>query len=182
VKKQPDMQPVYLVGFMGVGKSTVGKRLASVLNLEFIDLDVMFECKYKLGIHAFFRKYGETLFRQFEQEVLKSTFGMTNVVISTGGGTPCYGTSMDDMRAHGFTVYLHMTPAALVSRLITAKRQRPLLEGKSEEELAAYVECKLLERLPYYTRAHLHVDALSLNITSLAEKISTYRNSVTKFE
>jgi len=168
------MKPLYLVGFMGVGKSTVGKRLASLMGLEFLDLDVMFECKYKLSIQAFFQKYGETLFRQFEQEVLKSTFGMTNVVVSTGGGTPCYGSSMDDMCRHGLTIYLHMPPAALVSRLVGAKRQRPLLEGKTEDELSEYVSCKLNERLPYYTRAHLHVDALSLDVGSLVEKIRGY--------
>ncbi len=168
------MRPVYLVGFMGVGKSTVGKRLARLMGLEFIDLDVMFERKYKLGIHSFFRKYGETLFRQFEQEVLKSTLGMSNVVISTGGGTPCYGNSMDHMCQHGLTIYLHMPPAALVSRLVGAKRQRPLLEGKTEDELSEYVECKLNERMPYYTLAHLQVDALSLDVGSLVEKIRGY--------
>ncbi len=168
------MQPVYLVGFMGVGKSTVGKRLASLMDLEFIDLDMMFESRYKLSIQAFFQKYGEALFRQFEQEILKSTFDLTDVVISTGGGTPCYGSSMDDMCRHGLTVYLHMPPAALVSRLVSAKRQRPLLEGKTENELSEYVACKLNERLSYYTRAHLQVDALSLDVGSLAEKIRGY--------
>jgi len=174
------MRPVYLIGFMGVGKTTLGKRLASHMNLDFADLDMMFEHKYKLTVQVFFAKYGELLFRKFEQELLKTTFSMTNMVISTGGGTPCYAGAMDDMRKHGLTVYMHMPPAALVGRLVSAKRQRPLLEGKSKEQLAKYVEDKLLERLPYYSRAHLHVDAHSLNIGSLADKIRNYPDHVQK--
>lgn len=168
------MRPVYLVGFMGVGKTTLGKKLASHMELEFIDLDMMFEHRYRLTVQAFFAKYGELLFRKFEQELLKTTFSMTNCVISTGGGTPCYASSMDDMCEHGLTVYMQMPPAALVSRLVNAKRQRPLLEGKSREQLANFVEGKLLERLPYYSRAHLHIDALRLNVSVLSAKIRDF--------
>ncbi len=165
------MRPVYLIGFMGVGKTTLGKKLASHMELEFIDLDMMFEHRYRLTVQAFFAKYGELLFRKFEQELLKTTFSMTNCIISTGGGTPCYASSMEDMCAHGLTVYMQMPPAALLSRLVNAKRQRPLLEGKSKEQLANFVEDKLRERLPYYSRAHLHVNAISLNISVLSDKI-----------
>lgn len=168
------MRPVYLIGFMGVGKTTLGKKLASHMELDFVDLDMMFEHRYRLTVQAFFAKYGEQLFRKFEQELLKTTFGMTNTVISTGGGTPCYASSMDDMCTHGLTVYMQMPPAALVSRLVNAKRQRPLLEGKSKEQLADFVDNKLLERQPYYNRAHLHVDALRLNISLLSAKIKDY--------
>ena len=161
------MRPVYLIGFMGAGKSTVGKRLAAKMGVAFVDMDILFEEKYRLSIQTFFNKYGETLFRQFEYELLKSTFKLRDVVISTGGGTPCYFDAIEGMNKNGTTIYLQMAPAALASRLVSAKRQRPLLDGKTTEELSTYIVTKLEERKVWYVQAKLIVDALHLDVVDL---------------
>ncbi|MDP2724081.1 MAG: shikimate kinase [Bacteroidales bacterium] len=165
------MRPVYLIGFMGAGKTTLGKRLATAMGLTFQDLDHLFEEKYKLNINSFFEKYGENLFRKFEYELIKSTYEMQDVVISTGGGTPCFFDSMQGMNQNGVTVYMQTTPAGLTSRLVNAKRQRPLLEGKSPEELILYVTEKLKEREKWYTQAHFKIDAINPDLPKLIGEI-----------
>ncbi len=170
------MKPVFLVGFMGSGKSTVGKKLATALNLNFLDIDTVFEEKYHMSIQAFFEKYGEPLFRKFEHEILLLTCTGQNVLVSTGGGTPCFGNSMELMRQHGLTVYLSMPPAALASRLLNAKRVRPLIQGMSETELLAFITNKLTEREAFYLKAHLIADAINFDIQGLANKIREYPN------
>jgi shikimate kinase len=172
------MKPVFLIGFMGAGKSTVGKKLASALEIDFLDMDTLFEERYHMSIPVFFDKFGEGLFRKFEQEILISSCALKDVLISTGGGTPCNNHSIQLMRQHGLILYLSMPPAALVSRLISAKRKRPLIFGKSEDELLEYVTAKLEERSHFYNQAHLIADGINVNIESLAAKIQEYPDSV----
>jgi shikimate kinase len=166
-------QRIYLIGFMGVGKTTLGRKLAVRLGYDFVDLDDFFEKKYKIEIHQFFEKYGEPLFRELENERLKKTFSMENVVVATGGGTPCYPGAMEEMNRHGLTVYLEMPPAALADRLLHAKRKRPLVEGKTGETLTRYIKEKLESRLECYNKAALKADALHLHLPGLTEKIKT---------
>lgn len=163
---------IYLVGFMGVGKSTVGKQLAEKLNFKFIDTDDTFEEKYKINIHTFFEKYGEELFRKLEYKVLVNTLKMKNVVISTGGGTACFFDSMKLMNENGQTIYLEMTEEALVNRLKKAKRKRPLVMNKKEKELIEMVTKKLEERKPYYSQASLTYKAMNIDIEELLKTIN----------
>ena len=162
---------IYLIGFMGVGKTTLGKKLARQLGYRFVDLDDFFETKYKIEIHQFFEKYGENLFRELESERLKKTFAMENVVVATGGGTPCYHNGVEEMNRHGLTVFLDMPPAALARRLLHAKRKRPLVAGKTGETLTLYIEEKLQARQACYNKALLKVNPLHTNVQALAEKI-----------
>lgn len=165
------MARIYLIGFMGVGKSTVSRKLASMLGYERIDLDDAFEERFKINIAGFFEKYDENLFRQLESELLDSTFEKENVVISTGGGTACYHFGIEKMNKNGTTIYLHMPPESILQRLRSAKRPRPLIKDKDDETLRQFIFDKLEERKPFYEKARLKVDAGSINLEQLVKMI-----------
>lgn len=156
---------------MGVGKSTIGRKLARHLNFEFIDLDDIFEQKYKISIDSFFHKYDEELFRRLEHEMLLETFIKSNAVISTGGGTPCFHNAMEKINSIGYSIYIKMPPATIVHRLSTAKKKRPLIHGIPKEELLHVIQEKLNQRLTVYKQAHLHVNGIEVDIKQLAETI-----------
>ncbi len=166
---------IYLIGFMGVGKTTVGKKLAQQLGYSFVDLDDFFEEKFKIEIHDFFSKYDEQLFRKLEHDRLLKTFDMHGVVVSTGGGTPCYHHGIEDINRHGLSVFLDMPPAAIAHRLLHARQKRPLVMGKTGKELTLFIENKLAERLTCYEKAHLKTKALHVNIAALAGEIRAYK-------
>ena len=165
------MGRIYLVGFMGVGKSTIGKKLARILNFDFIDLDDIFEEKYKISIDSFFKKYDEELFRKMEYDLLLSTFDKTNTVISTGGGTPCYNDAMNKINREGLSIYVKMLPSAIAYRLSQAKRKRPLIGNMKNEELSDYITKSLKKREPVYRKALVHINGLHVNIEELAEQL-----------
>jgi shikimate kinase len=163
---------------MGVGKSTLGRRLAAKLDYRFFDMDDLFESTYKISIDNFFTKYGEKLFRELEYKLLISTFEFHNAVISTGGGTACHIDAMKRMNEQGVTVFLQMPEMGIVQRLVNAKRKRPLVIGKSADELAEFVTDKLHEREPYYSESNLTVDALNIDLDKLTEKIKQKENEL----
>jgi len=165
------MSRIYLVGFMGAGKSTVGKKLAAVLNYQFLDLDDDFEESYKINISSFFKKYDENLFRKLEYQKLLSSLSRQNTVISTGGGTPCFFDSMDIMNANGITVYLKMSPEGIASRLKTAKKKRPLVQSMKDDELLEFIKNKLEERKGFYEKATITINAINLSLRQLSEQI-----------
>ena len=162
---------IYLIGFMGVGKSTVGKKLARRLGYRFVDLDDFFEEKYRIEIHQFFQKYDEPLFRQLEHEGLIKTFEMQNVVVATGGGTPCHWDGVQEMNRHGLSIFLEMPPKVIADRLMHAKRKRPLILGKNEAELIRFIDSKQNERMDCYSQAHLRVNAVNLDLKELVKQI-----------
>lgn len=172
------MAKVYLVGFMGAGKSTVGKKLGELLGYKTLDLDDAFEKKYKITIKSFFQKYDETLFRILESRILDTTFDMDNVIISSGGGTPCFHNNINKMNTNGITVYLKMSVPSLVDRLQHAKRPRPLLPDKKSYSLKEFTTIKLKERSPDYERAHITVKAEDIDYEFLIKKIKKEINDV----
>lgn len=172
------MAKVYLVGFMGVGKSTIGKKLGELLGYKTLDLDDAFEEKYKITIKSFFQKYDETLFRILESRILDTSFDMDNVIISSGGGTPCFHNNINKMNANGITVYLKMSIPSLVDRLQNAKRPRPLLPDKQADSLKKFTALKLKERSPDYERAHITIEAENIDYDVLVEKIKKEINHV----
>lgn len=152
------MARIFLIGFMGSGKTTLGRELSALMKLEFIDLDEVMERKEGTTISELFQSKGEEYFRTKESFYLKS-FGQTdNVVISTGGGTPCFHDNMQWMNDHGITVYLKLTSEILFQRLKPEINHRPLLAGKSEAEARSFIASKLQERQQFYEQARLVIN------------------------
>jgi shikimate kinase len=150
---------IFLVGFMGCGKTTMGRKLATALGYEFLDLDHAFEAHAGMPIPQYFSTHGEEAFRKLESVILKETTYPENAIVSTGGGLPCFFNNMDWMNAHGRSVYMKLTPKALASRLEHAKTPRPVLQGKKGEELVAFIEDKLAEREPFYSQASVTAES-----------------------
>lgn len=158
---------LYIIGFMGSGKTTAGKRLAASLGWSFIDLDKKIQEHTGMKIADIFSEYGEAHFRMVEAEVLKSLVTDSNTVISTGGGTPCYGNNMEYMLESGLTIYLKLTPLQLVSRLSSSSDERPLIRNLSGENLLKFVEERLAERAKWYEKSQLIIDGYNIDISLL---------------
>lgn len=162
---------------MGAGKSTLGKKLAAKMGFDFQETDAEVEKVAGMTIKEIFAQYGETHFRKTEQTVLKELFQKENIVISTGGGTPCFFNNMDLMNEQGLTIYLMLSSKALVNRLKNAKNERPLLKGIEEEEMESFISAKLAEREPFYLLSKLHLQGLDLNVNNLYEYIRQFETS-----
>ncbi|MBI9033505.1 MAG: shikimate kinase [Bacteroidales bacterium] len=162
---------VFLVGYMGAGKTTIGKALARKLGFKFIDLDHAFEEKYKISISLFFSKYDQKSFRKLESELLNEYLAVESYVISTGGGLPCFFDNMDKITEYGAAVYLKLSPKALLHRLTHSKKTRPLIQDKNPQELIEFIETQLKERELYYNRAQYIVDGINLDLDSLVRII-----------
>lgn len=165
---------IYLIGFMGCGKSTSGKHLARYLNFDFIDLDIEFENREKINIPGYFEKYGEESFRKTERQILHSIDTEKNVVVATGGGTPCFFDNMEYMRNTGITVFLQLPSVLLCKRLINSHNIRPKLQDKEPGELKIWAEQLIQERTLYYKKAHIIIDARTLTSATLAKVITPY--------
>lgn len=148
------MTRILLIGFMAAGKTTLGKALARDLGLQFIDLDHYIENRYHQSVSQLFAQRGEEAFRQIERNMLHEVAEFEDVIIATGGGTPCFYDNMDYMNARGTTVYLDASVDVIHTRLTIARTQRPLVKDKTADELRQYIIDTLKHRLPYYTRAH----------------------------
>ena len=160
---------VYLIGYMGSGKSTAGRKLAVRLNRSFVDLDSALEQHAGMPISAWFTSKGEDDFRKAETQLLTEFSAQKDLVIATGGGTPCFANNLELMKKTGVVVYLDMDVDQLVSRLKSGQAQRPLIAGKSPEELTAFITGHLEARKPYYEQAHVLVSAMDLNGERLDE-------------
>ncbi|MFW5706707.1 MAG: shikimate kinase [Bacteroidota bacterium] len=161
---------IFLIGFMGSGKSTLGKRLAKKIGYDFVDMDYHIEEQEGMKVPAIFEKKGERYFRDQEKRFLEELEKDANLVVATGGGAPCFGKNIDIMNEKGITVYLKMSPSALASRLERARVIRPLVAGLESEHLRQYIENKLHEREPYYNQAKCIIrgeSAKPFHITSL---------------
>jgi len=154
-----EIKRIFLVGFMGSGKSTLAKRLTSDLGWEYIDLDDYFETHYLTTIANYFSVFGEEAFRRAERKMLHKVINKDRVIIATGGGTPCFYDNMEIMNANGLCIYIKLSLDTLVGRLSGPRQVRPLVKGKSGEELKQYISEKLAEREMYYNKARVVVDA-----------------------
>jgi shikimate kinase len=146
-------KPIILLGFMGVGKTSIGKKLSKQLNWKFIDTDKLIEKKNGLSILEIFKQFGEDFFREQEKEILNEIASLENVVVSVGGGLPCFFDNMDRLNNIGTTVYLKLEPEFIVQRLLESKIKRPLTENLIETQLNDFVKVKLTERERYYSLA-----------------------------
>jgi shikimate kinase len=162
---------VYIIGYMTVGKSTVGKKIANKLGFDFVDLDLIIEEELKFSIREIFEKKGEAFFRATESKTLIETKKYNNTVISCGGGTPCFNNNIDWMLKNGIVVYLHLPIAILLSRLWRHKANRPLISNMTKEQMETFVINQLTERAFYYEKAHYQFDIMRDNLDLLIKNI-----------
>ncbi len=147
------MTRVILIGYMGAGKTTIGKALAHDLSLPFYDLDWYIEERYRRTVPQLFAERGEDGFREIERKMLHEVAEFEDVVISCGGGTPCFFDNMDYMNGQAETVYLKALPEVLFRHLKMGKTERPLLKNKTEEETMQFIRESLVAREAFYLQA-----------------------------
>lgn len=150
---------IFLIGFMGCGKSTFGRQLGQELGYAFIDMDTYIEERSGMTVPQIFAEKGEAHFRHLETEAIKALSAQVHCVIATGGGAPCFNDNVSLMNEIGQTVYLELAPEKLAERLVLDPTERPVLEGKTGDELIAHISSKLQERIPFYKQAQYTVDA-----------------------
>lgn len=167
----PDSNKVYIIGFMGSGKSTTGLKLAGLLGWAFTDLDRSIEERTGMTIPEIFSSHGETWFRKEEYEMLRNLPSDTNRVISTGGGTPCFEDNMEYMLETGLTIYLNLTPGQLKSRLSGSKGKRPLIKDLGDKDLLRFIEDKLAIREKWYNRADLCFNGFDTDVRFIYSQI-----------
>lgn len=148
---------IYLIGYMGSGKTTLGQQLASSLGFSFIDLDKFIEERNYKTVPQLFSEFGEEVFRQRERKALEEVSDFNDVVVSTGGGAPCFFDNMELMNRTGITLFLDIDFPTLVERLLKSKTDRPLIRGKSQEELTVFIHEMMQKRLPFYEQAQLRI-------------------------
>lgn len=158
---------------MGSGKSHWGKKLADLLNWNFIDLDKFIEEKESITIPGIFAQQGESHFRSLEKKYLEETTKADKTVIASGGGTPCFYDNMEVMNRTGETVYLKAQIKTIVERLSKKANTRPLLKGKSETELPAFFEEQLKKREPFYLQAKYIIEVEKLSDRNFVEIFSS---------
>jgi len=162
---------IFLTGFMGCGKTTLAKKLSARLGYELVDLDHEIEKQAGKSVGEYFALHGESAFRELESQTLKTFPYQQNSIIATGGGTPCYFDNIDWMNLNGLTVYIEMSPIALAKRLENGKAKRPLLKALDEQGIVDFITQKLEERNPFYRKASLVVNGISLTAESLESLI-----------
>jgi shikimate kinase len=158
---------IFLIGFMGSGKSHWGKIWAEEKGMDFFDLDQLLEIQEGKSILELFETAGEEGFREMESSLLRNLPLHSASIVACGGGTACYHHNMAWMNTHGTTVYLMASADELCERLLLQTHERPLLKGLHSDELHGYIAEKLEERLPYYLNARLHLPVDSLQETTI---------------
>lgn len=154
------MKPIFLIGYMGCGKSTLGRKLSRKLNLPFYDTDTMVEEHEGASVSDIFRYEGEEHFRELERACIDRILSCgESCVVSTGGGLPVWRDNMEVMNQNGQTIYLHRSAEQIAARLTPyGKRKRPRLQGLEGDQLIEFMKQNMAEREPFYSQAHTTVD------------------------
>jgi shikimate kinase len=159
---------IFLIGFMGSGKSHWGKIWAGKNQLSFYDLDEQIEKTMGESIADVFEKKGEDNFREMERYVLRKFEIKNTFLMACGGGTPCFFENIQWMNEQGTTIYLQASPQEILEKVMNETEERPLLKKLNESELLFFIEQKLKEREPFYKQAKHILDTNSLTATSLS--------------
>jgi shikimate kinase len=165
------MRRIIIIGYMGAGKTTVGRTLAQELNMPFYDLDWYIESRMRKTVKEIFDERGEEGFRLIEHNLLHEVAEFEDVIISCGGGAPCFYDNIDYMNQQGDTVYLKATPEVLYGHLKMGKSVRPLLQNKTSEEVKEFIDEQLVIREPFYNKAKYTLD---VNLMDNYEKIRIF--------
>jgi shikimate kinase len=163
---------IYLIGYMGCGKSTLGRKLSKHLNLQFVDMDHYIEERNYKTIPQIFAEEGEAEFRKKERKALEELAEFTDIVIATGGGAPCFFDNINFMNNSGKTIYLNIDPKILANRLLKSKTERPLIKGKSKDELVVFIGDTLKKRNEFYKQAEFMITQPDINLNELEKLIS----------
>lgn len=163
---------IFLLGFMGSGKSHWGRLWAAAHNFNFIDIDEELEKQEQKTVAAIFETRGEDYFRQKETILLRSLTAQSNSIVSCGGGTPCFFDNMAWMNKNGLTIFLEATTQFILKNIKNEKDKRPLIKDKDDAEILFFIDQKLKERQPYYSKAKIILQAEDLNIDSIKKVIN----------
>lgn len=165
-------KPVFLVGMPGVGKTTIGRKLSASMELPFLDLDEFIEEQHGKSVKIIFAESGQDFFREMEAAALRQVGALNKgVVLATGGGTACFHDNMDFMNEAGTTVFLNAAPEIIADRLSHGKEQRPLIAGKSLEEIKKFVSETLQVRKQFYEKAQITYSGQNWDISDLCALI-----------
>jgi len=170
---------IILLGYMGVGKSLVGQHLSNIVNQRFIDLDKYIEEKKNKSIHDIFKDSGDIYFRKIESQLLNDCIlNNTNIILSVGGGTPCYNNNMSLINSNNnISVYLKNKNVELAKRLFQIKECRPLISNiESEEKMIEFVSKHLFEREIFYNQAAIKIDCYGNDVNTICKKIISVLN------
>ena len=154
---------IYLTGFMGAGKTFLGKLWAEDNSLSFFDLDLLIEDEERMSVEKIFSTYSKDYFREKEAAVLRNTDRFDDCIIACGGGTPCFFDNMQWMNKTGVTVFLNESPENIFHHIINEKKMRPLLKSQTAESLPVFIEEKLNERIPFYSQSKISLPSEHLN-------------------
>ena len=158
---------IYLIGYMGCGKSTLGRRLSQYTGMQFVDMDHYIEKRHCKTVQQIFAEEGEAEFRKKEQKALLELSEFTDVIVATGGGAPCFFDNMELMNRTGKTVYMNIKPEILADRLLKSKTERPLIKGKSRDELVAFIDKTLKKRNEFYKQAQYQINVHDVDLDYL---------------
>ena len=178
---------LFIIGYMASGKTTFGRALARKAGLDHIDLDFYIEQRFHSTVREIFAQKGEAEFRRLESAMLREVGEMSDVVVSCGGGTPCFGDNIDYMNSRGLTVCLQASDDVIADRILQAGNKRPLMAGKSRDEVIDTLRRHMEERKPYYDRAKIQLSGNRLeNKSQIAETvddfIKNHLHNLEKFE
>lgn len=163
---------IYLIGYMGCGKSTIGRKIARFAHLDFADTDTLVERSEGSTVADIITYQGEEYFRGVEQRVLEATASEDDIIVSTGGGLPIWGNNMERIGQLGLSVYLRRSPQNIISRLSPYGRQkRPKFRGLNDEQLLAFMTTHMAEREPVYSRADIVIDCDNMSDNDIIDLI-----------
>lgn len=147
------MRPIFIVGFMGSGKTTLARAVSRATGMQFIDLDTYIEQRYHANVRDIFAQKGEAGFRDLERRMLHEVSQFEDVIVACGGGTPCFFDNMAHMNRSGLTIMLTASDESLLRRLKAGRHRRPLIAAMTDDELRTYITDALQRRIPYYSQA-----------------------------
>jgi shikimate kinase len=168
---------IFLVGFMGAGKTTLARKMAAKMNMDMVDLDQCIEMQAGKSINLIFETEGELAFRELENKILKELSERKNTIIATGGGTPCFMKNMERMNAKGLTIYLKMHHGSLFHRLAPGKDKRPLIKTMNDTDLMDYIMNQLPRREQFYNKAQLVLKAESIKVDDVIAAITKLKKN-----
>jgi shikimate kinase len=166
---------IFLIGFMGTGKTYWARQLAQALYLPNFDLDDLIETQTGQSISGIFAKAGENYFRQLEADCLRQMGGQAKFVLAVGGGTACFHQNMQWMNERGITIWLNSSAATIFERLKLERDKRPLIAGKTDDALLAFIEQKIADRRVFYQQAMIHLTEAEMTSSTIIDKIALHQ-------